>query len=57
MVIRVYDIARREFALRIFSPQKPGGDVYGLIGDKQAAVFNFQKISPLIRPKEFFIGH
>jgi hypothetical protein len=57
MVIRVYDIAKREFTLRIFSPAKPGGDVYGLIGDKQAAVFNFQKISPLIRPKEFFIGH
>jgi hypothetical protein len=57
MVIRVYDIAKREFSLQIFSPAKAGGDVYGLIGGKQAAIFNFQKISPLIRPKEFFIGH
>lgn len=57
MVIKVYDIAKREFGLRIFAPASPGGDVYGLIDEKQAAVFNFQKISPLIRPKEFFIGH
>jgi hypothetical protein len=57
MVISVYDIAKREFSLKIYSPAKPGGDVYGIVGNDQAAVFNFQKISPLIRPKEFFIGH
>lgn len=57
MVIKVYDIAKREFSLRIYAPAKNGGDVYGVVGEKQAAVFNFQKISPLIRPREFFIGH
>jgi hypothetical protein len=57
MVIKVFDIAKREFSLYIYAPAKPGSDVYGVVGEKQAAVFNFQKISPLIRPKEFFIGH
>lgn len=56
MVIRVYDIAKREYSLRIFSPAKAGDDVYGVIGDQQAAIFNFRKISPIIRPREFFVG-
>jgi hypothetical protein len=55
MIVRVTDIAKREYELKIFAAREPGGMIYGLIGDSQVAFFDPQKIVPLIRPKEFFI--
>lgn len=56
MVVKVSDIAKREYSLRIFAPQRKGGVITGLLGDSQAAIFDSRKITPLIRSRDFFVG-
>jgi hypothetical protein len=57
MIIKVLDIAKREYVLSIFPSRDGKRDfIMGLIGDTQAALFDARKITPLIRPREFFAG-
>jgi hypothetical protein len=56
MIISVRDIAKRDFTLKLFSPSGPGKPVLGLIGNSDPAFFDPRKITPLLRPRQFFVG-
>jgi hypothetical protein len=55
IVIRVTDIAKRVYALSLFSGVK-NDLVAGLVSDSLPATFDARKITPLIRPREYFIA-
>jgi hypothetical protein len=52
MIIKVLDIAKREYSLEIF--REKTSQVPGLLQKKQGVVFNRLKIQPILRPKSFF---
>lgn len=51
--ILVTDVANREYRLRLFNPTASSG-VFGIIQDRDAALFDPEKIQRLLKPKSFF---
>ena len=53
MQILITDIANRTYGLRLYNPgQSP--QVFGIMYDSDAVIFNRRKIQPLLKPKSFF---
>ncbi|HEY8938510.1 MAG TPA: DUF4340 domain-containing protein [Cyclobacteriaceae bacterium] len=55
MIIEVKDIADRKYPLIIFNPIRKDPYVLGLLGNKEAVLFQHDQIAPLVRGKDYFI--
>ena len=54
MMIRVKDIANRDYVLNLFSTATQNEQVTGLLNDSDAVLFDPHKIRPILKPREFF---